>query len=89
MLARAAAEANIPMLLSGGSLIKMEDVKAAGSTAWFQAYLPGDDEVILACMERVFPRLVRLRVAATLAGAAMVAGITLYANVQDALRYWG
>ena len=52
VLARAAAEANIPMLLSGGSLIKMEDVKAAGSTAWFQAYLPGDDEVILACMER-------------------------------------
>ena len=52
VLARAAAEANIPMLLSGGSLMTMEDVKAAGRTAWFQAYLPGDDEVILACMER-------------------------------------
>ena len=52
VLARAAAAANIPMLMSGGALTKMEDVKAAGSTAWFQAYLPGDDEVILACMER-------------------------------------
>ncbi|HEX5759578.1 MAG TPA: site-2 protease family protein [Thermoanaerobaculia bacterium] len=46
-------------------------------------------QILLACMERVFPRLVRLRVAATLVGAAMVAGVTLYANVQDALRYWG
>ena len=46
-------------------------------------------QILLACMERVFPRLARLRVAATLVGAAMVAGVTLYANVQDALRYWG
>ena len=41
VLARAAAEANIPMLMSGGSLTRLEDVAAVGRTAWFQAYLPG------------------------------------------------
>ena len=44
VLARAAAEANIPMLMSGGSLTRLEDVAAVGRTAWFQAYLPGESE---------------------------------------------
>ena len=44
VLASVAAEANIPMMMSGASLMKMEDVKAAGATAMFQAYLPGDIE---------------------------------------------
>jgi L-lactate dehydrogenase (cytochrome) len=52
VLARAAAEANIPMMMSGGALTPMEAVKAAGRTAMLQAYLPGDDNVILAFLER-------------------------------------
>ncbi|HKQ27336.1 MAG TPA: alpha-hydroxy-acid oxidizing protein, partial [Burkholderiales bacterium] len=44
VLARAAAKANIPMAMSGAALTPLEDVRAEGPTAWFQAYLPGDDE---------------------------------------------
>ncbi len=43
-LARAAGEARIPMILSGASLTRMEDVFAANPNAWFQAYLPAKDE---------------------------------------------
>ena len=43
VLARAAAAANVPMILSGASLTPLERVREAGSTAWFQAYLPGED----------------------------------------------
>ncbi len=52
MLARAAAAENIPMMLAGSSLIRLEDVKREGATAWFQAYLPGDQERIDALVER-------------------------------------
>lgn len=52
VLARAAAEANIPMMMSGASLMKMEDVKAAGKSVMFQAYLPGDEERISETFER-------------------------------------
>ena len=51
-LARAAADANIPMMMSGASLMRMEDVKAAGRTAMFQAYLPGDEDRISETFER-------------------------------------
>ncbi|MBK9607002.1 MAG: alpha-hydroxy-acid oxidizing protein [Betaproteobacteria bacterium] len=53
VLARAAAAANIPMILSSSSLIRMEDVKNEGQTEWFQAYLPGDIPRITALVERV------------------------------------
>ena len=53
MLARAAAAENIPMILAGSSLIRLEDVKREGNTAWFQAYLPGDQPRIDALVERV------------------------------------
>jgi L-lactate dehydrogenase (cytochrome) len=53
VLARGAARANIPMVMSGGSLIPLEEVARAAPGAWFQAYLPGDDEMILAMMNRV------------------------------------
>jgi L-lactate dehydrogenase (cytochrome) len=41
-LARAASAANIPMIQSGMSLIPLEEGRAAGDTAWFQAYLSAD-----------------------------------------------
>ena len=53
VLARAAAAANIPMLVSGASLTPLEQVRKAGSTTWFQAYLPGEDDVIEHFVERV------------------------------------
>jgi L-lactate dehydrogenase (cytochrome) len=53
VLAQAAADANIPMVMSGSSLIPLEDVAKAGSTAWFQAYLPGEPDRTLALLERV------------------------------------
>jgi L-lactate dehydrogenase (cytochrome) len=40
VIARACAEASIPFIQSGASLIRMEDVIAACPGAWFQAYLP-------------------------------------------------
>src|SRR4051812_25252267 len=40
VLARCAAQASIPMIMSGASLSRLEDVRHAGATSWFQAYLP-------------------------------------------------
>lgn len=53
VLAQAAAKANIPMILSGTSLIPMEEVGGPDGTDWFQAYLPGDREGIEALLARV------------------------------------
>jgi len=47
VMASAAAQAGLPMVLSGASLTPMEAVAEAGrSNAWFQAYLPGNVELI-------------------------------------------
>jgi L-lactate dehydrogenase (cytochrome) len=43
--AQAAAAANIPMILSATSLIRMEDVCAACPGTWFQAYLPAPAKI--------------------------------------------
>jgi L-lactate dehydrogenase (cytochrome) len=51
--ARAAQQAGIPMILSGSSLIRMEEVIAAAPDAWFQAYLPGRADRIDALLDRV------------------------------------
>src|SRR5262247_1108702 len=51
VLARTAAASNIPMIMSGASLTRLEDVRAAGRTSWFQAYLPGEDEAIRTLVE--------------------------------------
>jgi L-lactate dehydrogenase (cytochrome) len=52
VLARAASRANIPMVLSGSSLIRLEDVVEANRDAWFQAYLPGGDDGVVLLVER-------------------------------------
>lgn len=51
--ARAAATANVPMIMSGSSLIRMEEVAQANPNAWFQAYVPGDVERIDALLSRI------------------------------------
>lgn len=53
VLARAAARANIPMIMSGSSLIPLEAVAEEKLGAWFQAYLPGDMPSITALLARV------------------------------------
>jgi L-lactate dehydrogenase (cytochrome) len=52
VLARAAAGANIPMILSGASLTPLERVRQPGPTTWFQAYLPGEDGPVTQLVER-------------------------------------
>lgn len=53
LLARAAAQANIPAIMSGASLIPMEDVARAAPQTWFQAYMPGDTARVDALMARI------------------------------------
>ncbi|MGH8849383.1 MAG: alpha-hydroxy acid oxidase [Casimicrobiaceae bacterium] len=53
VLARAAAEANVPMIMSGSSLIRLEDVVSQHRDAWFQAYVPGEWTQATALIERV------------------------------------
>jgi L-lactate dehydrogenase (cytochrome) len=53
VLARAAARCNIPFILSGSSLIRLEDVIRENPDSWFQAYLPGEDTRILGLVDRV------------------------------------
>lgn len=53
VLAQAAAQHKLPMVMSGSSLIRLEDVAQANHDAWFQAYLPGDDAGITALLARV------------------------------------
>ena len=50
--ARCAAAAEIPAILSATSLIPMEDVRSAGPTTWYQAYIPGDPQRIEPLIER-------------------------------------
>ncbi|GGB04550.1 alpha-hydroxy-acid oxidizing enzyme [Brucella endophytica] len=53
VLAKAAAASGIPMVMSGSSLIPLEDVAALAADAWFQAYLPGEIDKIDALVDRV------------------------------------
>ncbi|PZW45039.1 L-lactate dehydrogenase (cytochrome) [Humitalea rosea] len=52
VLTEAARDAGIPMIVSGASLIRMEDLVAANPDAWFQAYLPGEEDRILPVVDR-------------------------------------
>ena len=53
VLARAAAQANLPMILSGASLTPLEQIAATNRNAWFQAYLPGELDAITGLVDRV------------------------------------
>ncbi len=52
VLAEAAASENIPMVMSGSSLTRMEEVIRAAPNSWFQAYLPPTTERIAALVQR-------------------------------------
>lgn len=53
VLARVAQEENIPSIMSGSSLVPMEEVAQAAPATWFQAYLPGDPKRIEALLARI------------------------------------
>ena len=53
VLAEAAQASGIPMIMSGSSLIRLEDVATVAPRSWFQAYLPGQPEKIDALIDRV------------------------------------
>ena len=52
VLAESAARAGIPMVMSGSSLTRMEEVVQAAPGSWFQAYLPPTAERIAALVDR-------------------------------------
>jgi L-lactate dehydrogenase (cytochrome) len=53
VLAATAAAAGIPLVMSGSSLIRLEEVAAVAPGTWFQAYLPGDPARIEPLLGRV------------------------------------
>ena len=53
VLTRAAAAANVPMILSASSLITLEDVRRENPAAWYQAYLAGVPARIEPLVDRV------------------------------------
>ncbi|KAF1019753.1 MAG: (S)-mandelate dehydrogenase [Paracidovorax wautersii] len=53
VLAQAGDEASVPAIMSGSSLIRLEDVMRIAPHTWFQAYLPGDLAQIDALLARV------------------------------------
>jgi L-lactate dehydrogenase (cytochrome) len=53
VLTRAARQENVPMIMSGSSLIRLEEIVQANPDARFQAYLPGKEEEIVALVDRV------------------------------------
>lgn len=52
-LARCAARAGIPMVISAASLIPLEEIAAANPDAWYQAYLSGNRDETAGIVERV------------------------------------
>ncbi|MCK8786618.1 alpha-hydroxy-acid oxidizing protein [Roseomonas sp. NAR14] len=53
VLAQAAAAMNIPMIMSGSSLIRLEEIVEVNPRAWFQAYLPPEPGRIARLVDRV------------------------------------
>ncbi|MBZ0331003.1 alpha-hydroxy-acid oxidizing protein [Halomonas sp. ANAO-440] len=53
VLSQASHRMNLPMIMSGSSLIPLEEVAAVNPRAWFQAYLPGTWDETEALIERV------------------------------------
>lgn len=53
VLTQAAAKEDVPMIMSGSSLIRLEEIVQANPEAWFQAYVPGAEADIIALIARV------------------------------------
>nr|WP_171515348.1 alpha-hydroxy acid oxidase [Cupriavidus necator] len=53
VMAQAASQASVPAIMSGSSLIRLEEVMEAAPGTWFQAYLPGNMSQIEGLLARV------------------------------------
>lgn len=53
VLARAASQAGVPAIMSGTSLISMEEVHDAAPGTWFQVYMPGRAGMLEPLIERI------------------------------------
>jgi L-lactate dehydrogenase (cytochrome) len=78
VLARAAAAERVPAIMSGSSLIRMEEVAKAAPATWFQAYLPGDQAKIDGLIDRVK--------AAGFATLVITADVPVWANRENNIR---
>lgn len=45
-------------------------------------------QIVMSCLEELFPRLTALRVPLTLLGLLLLAGVMIYANSLDVRHYW-
>ena len=78
VLASAAYNLGIPMILSGSSLTRLEEVKQHHPNVWFQAYLPGDADLQAALIERV--------AAAGIDTLVITVDIPVWANRENNMR---
>jgi regulator of sigma E protease len=46
-------------------------------------------QILLGCLEELFPRFTRLREPLTVLGMVVLAAVLIYANVRDVVRIWG
>lgn len=53
VMASAAADMGIPFIMSGSSLIPMEELRNFNPDTWFQAYLPGTEQEVTDLIERI------------------------------------
>jgi len=78
VLARAARDTGVVNIMSGSSLIRLEDVMAEAPNTWFQAYLPGDEPRITALIDRV--------AAAGVQTLVVTVDMPVYANRENNVR---
>ena len=78
VLASAAYNLGIPMILSGSSLTRLEEVKQHHPNVWFQAYLPGNADLQAALIERV--------AAADIDTLVITVDIPVWANRENNMR---
>jgi L-lactate dehydrogenase (cytochrome) len=78
VLATGAAAERIPMILSGSSLIRLEEVAKANPRAWFQAYIPGE--------ERRFAPLIDRVAAAGFGTLVVTADVAVLSNRENNIR---
>lgn len=78
VMAGAAQDAGTPAIMSGSSLIRMEEVHNAAPDTWFQAYLPGDESRIDGLIDRI--------AAAGFETLVITADIPVWANRENNVR---
>lgn len=94
-LARGAAQAGVPFVLSGASTIAVEQVMAAAPGTWFQAYLSHDEkktEAMLARLERAGVNVLIVTVDVPVMGArenALRAGFSMPPVITPRLAWDG